>query len=90
MTPQDYSIASQGYFMRHSRQLEGHRMIAYVLMSINKKKGKSLPSPAKLWPLLTDRINEDIDKENILSREDAIKIFETRFKQVQWQEQTKD
>lgn len=44
--------------MRMDRLKEGERMIMYSILSANIKKGKRLPAPHKIWPLLTDQIKE--------------------------------
>lgn len=77
MTIYEYSMASQGYFMRHARSLEGHRMVAYMLLSVNKKKGKALPPPHKIFPLLTDAVTDD--NIEIPSHEVIENIFKARF-----------
>lgn len=50
----DYSRYAQGYWIRHARHLEGHRMTAYALLMVNRVKGKSLPAASRIWPLITD------------------------------------
>jgi hypothetical protein len=60
MTWADYSRYYQGYWLRQARRLEASRMIAYTLLQVNRAKGKHLPPPAQVWPLITDKEPEVI------------------------------
>jgi len=55
LSVREFSLKAQGYWIRHNRYLEGHRMVAHAVISVNMKKGKKAPNPSKIWPLLTDR-----------------------------------
>ncbi len=60
MTWTDYIRYAQGYRIRLARSFEVARMISHTTILVNTQKGKPVPKPEKIWPLITDPAPEII------------------------------
>lgn len=79
MTWKDYSRAAQGYWLRHSRYMEGVRRLAYftVISNADPKKSRSIKED-RLFRLITDQIQEQPKAKRLSSAE--IKALLNRYK----------
>ncbi|MFB6456481.1 hypothetical protein ACE38W_14505 [Chitinophaga sp. Hz27] len=81
MTWKDYSRYAQGYWIRHYRQMEGPRLIAYMIAAANRDPKKSFPrSVEHFMPFPTDP--KRVIKQQDISKEEYDKIIQRYSKPV--------
>ncbi len=81
MTFAEVDLACKGYETRAARMKEVPRLIAAILMNVNRKRGSSAIKLEDVFPLYTDKRHK---KVNLMTADEFNEVKELR-KKVQWQ-----
>lgn len=81
MTFEEVDIYCRGYQIRMARLKEVPRLIAAVLLNVNRKRGMPSISVEKVFPLYTDRLDKKVELMSREEYEETKKLFD----KVTWQ-----
>jgi hypothetical protein len=80
MTFEEVGFACSGYEMRQAREREVERLIATILLNVNRGEDNPAYMPEDVFPLYTDKFRET----KIMSKEEY-KDFNEQMDKVIWQ-----